>query len=134
MALASWFSKTRKFAACPQIAAKVPQLQTRKLETVEGASARIFGYFKNPTPGKRSGRDALRQNLRGSALTRWYQPHLRTVPGLWNYKSDKERYQLAKNSYLRTKGRIAPKKGAGKKALKRMADAKKAAAKASKGK
>jgi len=134
MALASWFSKTRKFAVCPQVATKPLKLQSRTLETVEGASARIFGYFKNPTPGKRTGRDAIRQNLRGPALTRWYQPHLRTIPGLENYKSDKERYQLAKNSFLRTKGRIAPKKGAGKKALKRMADAKKAAAKASKGK
>jgi len=134
MALASWFSKTRKFAINAAVAPKSQHLETRKLETIDGAAARIFGYFKNPTPNKRSGRDILRKNLRGPALTRWYQPHLRTVPGLWSYKSDKERYQLAKNSYLRTKGRIAPKKGAGKKALKRMADAKKAAAKASKAK
>ena len=105
---------------------------TRKLEPIENASKRIFGYFQNPLPNQRSGRDVLRRNLRGPALERWWTPHLRTIPGLSNYKSEKERYKLAKNSFLRTKGKIPPKKGAGKKALKRMADAKKAAAKAKK--
>lgn len=129
MSLTGWFNKTRKYVAHSQ-----PKIQglgaiTRKLETTDGAAMRIFGQFKNPTPGKRSGRDALRVNLRGPALKRWYTPHLRTQPGLWNFRTESERYMLAKNSFLRTKGKLAPKKGSGKKALKRMADARKAAAK-----
>lgn len=132
MALSSWFSKTRKFGI--QVAkTTVPHVGlTRKLESVEGAAPRIFGQWKNSTPGKRDGRAILRRMIQGPALTRWYPDHLRTIPGFWYYKSDKERYALAKNSYMRTKGKVPPKKGAGKKALKRMADAKKAAAKAKK--
>jgi small subunit ribosomal protein S33 len=132
MALANWFAKTRKFAAVPQNPSNLPKLESRTLEKLEQASSRIFGHFQNANPGKRTGRDRLRQHLRGDAVVRWYQPHLRTRPGLWFWKSEQERYALAKTSYLRTKGKIPPKKGAGKKALKRMADAKKAAAKAAK--
>lgn len=134
MALAQWFSKTRKAASYSFTPAKAVSPASRKLETTEGAAQRIFGVYKNPLPGQRSGRDRLRDGIRGPALKRWHQPHLRSLPGLWSFKEDEERYQLAKNSYLRTKGRVAPKKGAGKKALKRLADAKKAAAKAAKGK
>lgn len=134
MALVHWFAKTRRVASAPLAPKRDATLLSRKLETTEGASMRIFGQFKNPEPGARSGRDRLREHRHGPALARWYQPHLRTIPGLWSYKTEEERYKLAKNSFLRTKGKIAPKKGAGKKALKRMADAKKAAAKAAKGK
>lgn len=132
MALAQWFSNTRRFTGFAPAQKKATVLPTRKLASTEDAAMRIFGHFKNSAPGERTGRDRLRENVRGGALTRWYQPHLRSIPGLWSYKTDEERYKLAKNSYLRTKGRFAPKKGAGKKALKRMADAKKAAAKAAK--
>jgi hypothetical protein len=132
MALASWFAKTRKFGISPSNNAYTEKIETRKLESTKTASARIFGHFLNPNPNKRTGRSVIRKNLRGPALERWWTPHLRTVPGLGLYKSEEERYKLAKNSFLRAKGRFAPKKGAGKKALKRMADAKKAAAKAKK--
>lgn len=132
MALNIWFSKTRKYALAGKALPKLTNTPTRKLEPVEKASMRVFGYYQNPTPGMRSGRDILRKNLTGAALTRWWLDDLRTFPGLANYKSEQERYQLAKNSFLRTKGKIPPKKGAGKKALKRAADAKKAAAKAAK--
>lgn len=134
MALAQWFSNTRRYGNPVLAQKKVAPMTTRKLENTDTAAMRIFGHFKNANPGQRSGRDRLRENIRGDALTRWYQPHLRSIPGLWSFKEDEERYKLAKNSFFRTKGRLAPKKGSGKKALKRMADAKKAAAKAAKSK
>lgn len=131
MSFTSWFNTTRKVSkVLPKEKLALPT--TRKFEAPESAMTRILGHFKNPTPGQRSGRDALRKGIVGPARANWHRPHLRTIPGLWYYKSPEERYQLAKNSFFRTKGRIAPKKGAGKKALKRMADAKKAAAKAKK--
>lgn len=134
MALVSLFNKTRKYhAVLPSRPHALPPC-SRKLEPIESVTTRVFDFYKNPTPGKRSGRDITRRTLRGPALTRWYYPHLRTYGDLWYYQTDEERYRAAKNAFLRSKGRVPPKKGAGKKALKRMADAKKAAAKAAKGK
>lgn len=56
---------------------------------------------------------------------RWPK-HLRTYGDLFvHYRSTEEIYQAEKTALLKSKGRGPPKKGAGKKALKRLADQKK---------
>lgn len=107
---------------------------SRNLESGSKAESRIFSFWQNPVPGKRSGRSTLLTPLKGPGLVRWHRPHIRSLPGFENYKTEQERYRAAKNSFNRSRGKLAPKKGSGKKALKRAAEAKKAAAKAAKSK
>ncbi|KAK1314096.1 hypothetical protein QJS10_CPA06g02315 [Acorus calamus] len=83
---------------------------------VTEARARIFGHVLNPT-GQRSGHKILRKKLIGDKVADWY-PH--------DFKKDDpvvmarlEKARLSKLQMLKRRGKAPPKKGQGRRAMKR---------------
>eukprot|EP01018_Ginkgo_biloba_P002489 Gb_00532 [translate_table: standard] len=86
------------------------------LKGVIEARARIFGHVLNPT-GQRSPHKILRRKLIGDQVAQWYpQDICRDDPRI---VAQKERERLDKLEMLKRRGKGPPKKGQGKRAVKR---------------
>ncbi|KAG0492942.1 hypothetical protein HPP92_006012 [Vanilla planifolia] len=86
------------------------------LQGVMEARARIFDHFLNPT-GKRSVNKILRKKLIGDKVAQWYPYDIKNDDPLVLAREEKER--LAKLEMLKRRGKGPPKKGQGKRAVKR---------------
>ncbi|KAG0495013.1 hypothetical protein HPP92_006007 [Vanilla planifolia] len=86
------------------------------LQGVTEARARIFDHFLNPT-GKRSVNKILRKKLIGDKVAQWYPYDIKNDDPLVLAREEKER--LAKLEMLKRRGKGPPKKGQGKRAVKR---------------
>ncbi|KAL0908758.1 hypothetical protein M5K25_023267 [Dendrobium thyrsiflorum] len=86
------------------------------LQGVTEARARIFGHVLNPT-GKRSPHKILRKKLIGEKVAQWYPYDIKNDDPLILAREEKER--LAKLEMLKRRGKGPPKKGQGRRAVKR---------------
>lgn len=86
-----------------------------RAQKVAAAAARIFGtHIGN---GLQSGRKELRRNLAGPKLTSWYvRPIGKDIDPLFQNPDEDDR--LIKMARLARRGKVTPKKGQGKRALK----------------
>ncbi|WOL02161.1 hypothetical protein Cni_G10880 [Canna indica] len=91
-------------------------LTTVALQGVAEARARIFGHILNPT-GKRSPHKILRKKLIGEKVAQWYPYDIKNDDPLVLAREEKER--LAKLEMLKRRGKGPPKKGQGRRAVKR---------------
>ncbi|CAL9120536.1 unnamed protein product [Musa textilis] len=91
-------------------------LTAAALQGVAEARARIFGHVLNPT-GKRSPHKILRKKLIGDKVAQWYPYDIKNDDPLVLAREEKQR--LAKLEMLKRRGKGAPKKGQGKRAVKR---------------
>ncbi|XP_039126905.1 uncharacterized protein LOC120263050 [Dioscorea cayenensis subsp. rotundata] len=80
------------------------------------ARARIFGHILNPT-GKRSAHKILRKKMIGEKVAQWYPYDIKNDDPLVLAREEKER--LAKLEMLKRRGKGPPKKGQGRRAVKR---------------
>ncbi|KAM0948699.1 putative ribosomal protein S27/S33 [Dioscorea sansibarensis] len=80
------------------------------------ARARIFGHILNPT-GKRSAHKVLRKKMIGEKVAQWYPYDIKNDDPLVLAREEKER--LAKLEMLKRRGKGPPKKGQGRRAVKR---------------
>ncbi|PKA56074.1 hypothetical protein AXF42_Ash015559 [Apostasia shenzhenica] len=86
------------------------------LQGVAEARARIFGHVLNPT-GRRSPHKILRKKLIGDKVAQWYPYDIKKDDPLVMAREEKER--LAKLEMLKRRGKGPPKKGQGRRAVKR---------------
>jgi len=86
------------------------------LKGVTEARARIFGHVLNPT-GQRSPHKILRRKLIGDQVAQWYPEDICKDDPMIVARSEKER--LEKLQMLKRRGKGPPKKGQGKRAIKR---------------
>ncbi|ONK65838.1 uncharacterized protein A4U43_C06F1490 [Asparagus officinalis] len=86
------------------------------LKGVTEARAAIFGHVLNPT-GKRSPHKILRKKLIGDKVAQWYPYDIKNEDRDVLAREEKER--LAKLEMLKRRGKGPPKKGHGKRAVKR---------------
>ncbi|THU50449.1 hypothetical protein C4D60_Mb06t20340 [Musa balbisiana] len=91
-------------------------LTAAALQGVAEARARIFGHVLNPT-GKRSPHKILRKKLIGDKVAQWYPYDIKNDDPLVLAREEKQR--LAKLEMLKRRGKGPPKKGQGKRAVKR---------------
>lgn len=91
-------------------------LQEAALRGVTEARARIFGHVLNPT-GQRSPHKILRKKLKGDQVAQWYPDDICKDDPMIIARSEKER--LEKLQMLKRRGKGPPKKGHGKRAIKR---------------
>lgn len=80
------------------------------------ARAAIFGHAVNPT-GKRAATKLLRKKLVGEQVAQWYPYDIKRDDPLVMEREEKER--LAKLGMLKRRGKGPPKKGQGRRAVKR---------------
>ncbi|KAJ0980846.1 hypothetical protein J5N97_009101 [Dioscorea zingiberensis] len=80
------------------------------------ARAKIFGHILNPT-GKRSAHKILRKKLIGEKVAQWYPYDIKNDDPLVLQREEKER--LSKLEMLKRRGKGPPKKGQGRRAVKR---------------
>ncbi|XWS50783.1 hypothetical protein CRYUN_Cryun12cG0118400 [Craigia yunnanensis] len=83
---------------------------------VTEARARIFGHILNPT-GQRSAHKILRKKLIGDKVAQWYPYDIRKDDPLVMARQEEER--LSKLEMLKRRGKGPPKKGQGRRAVKR---------------
>ncbi|KAG8084694.1 hypothetical protein GUJ93_ZPchr0010g9730 [Zizania palustris] len=83
---------------------------------VAEARAAIFGHVLNPS-GKRSATKLLRKKLVGEHLAQWYPYDIKRDDPLVMAREEKER--LAKLEMRKRRGKGPPKKGQGRRAVKR---------------
>ncbi|GMI66154.1 hypothetical protein like AT5G44710 [Hibiscus trionum] len=83
---------------------------------VTEARARIFGHILNPT-GQRSPHKVLRKKLIGDKVAEWYPYDIKNDDPLVMAREEEER--LLKLEMLKRRGKGAPKKGQGRRAVKR---------------
>ncbi|OVA03361.1 Ribosomal protein S27/S33 [Macleaya cordata] len=86
------------------------------LEGVTEARARIFGHVLNPT-GERSPHKILRKKLTGEKVAQWYPYDIKKDDPLVMAREEQER--LSKLEMLKRRGKGPPKKGQGRRAVKR---------------
>ncbi|XP_026438822.1 28S ribosomal protein S33, mitochondrial-like [Papaver somniferum] len=86
------------------------------LKGVSEARARIFGHVLNPT-GQPSGIKILRKKLIGEKVAAWYPYDIKRDDPLVMAREEKAR--LSKLEMQKRRGKAAPKKGQGRRALKR---------------
>ncbi|XP_020576696.1 uncharacterized protein LOC110022210 [Phalaenopsis equestris] len=86
------------------------------LQGVTEARARIFGHVLNPT-GRRAPHKILRKKLIGDKIVQWYPYDIKNDDPLVLAREEKER--LAKLEMLKRRGKGPPKKGQGRRAVKR---------------
>ncbi|XP_031503823.1 uncharacterized protein LOC116266655 [Nymphaea colorata] len=91
-------------------------LTSAALKGVTEARARIFGHVLNPT-GQRSPHKILRKKLIGDKVAEWYPYDIKKDDPLVMGRLEHER--LAKLEMLKRRGKGPPKKGQGKRAVKR---------------
>ncbi|XP_038975183.1 uncharacterized protein LOC103700770 [Phoenix dactylifera] len=91
-------------------------LTAAAVKGVTEARARIFGHILNPT-GKRSPHKILRKKLIGDKVAQWYPYDIKNDDPLVLAREEKER--LAKLEMLKRRGKGPPKKGQGRRAVKR---------------
>ncbi|XP_062179916.1 small ribosomal subunit protein mS33-like [Phragmites australis] len=80
------------------------------------ARAAIFGHAVNPT-GKRAATKLLRKKLVGEQVAQWYPYDIKRDDPLVMAREEKER--LSKLEMLKRRGKGPPKKGQGRRAVKR---------------
>ncbi|KAK8694413.1 hypothetical protein V6N13_071966 [Hibiscus sabdariffa] len=80
------------------------------------ARARIFGHILNPT-GQRSPHKVLRKKLIGDKVAEWYPYDIKNDDPLVMAQEEEER--LLKLEMLKRRGKGPPKKGQGRRAVKR---------------
>ncbi|XP_064983409.1 uncharacterized protein LOC135648911 isoform X3 [Musa acuminata AAA Group] len=80
------------------------------------ARARIFGHVLNPL-GKRSPHKILRKKLIGDKVAQWYPYDIKNDDPL--VLAREEKLRLAKLEMLKRRGKAPPKKGPGRRAVKR---------------
>ncbi|EOY21167.1 hypothetical protein QUC31_007219 [Theobroma cacao] len=83
---------------------------------VTEARARIFGHILNPT-GQRSPHKTLRKKLIGEKVADWYPYDIKNDDPLVMARQEQER--LSKLEMLKRRGKGPPKKGQGRRAVKR---------------
>ncbi|KAL5725517.1 hypothetical protein ACHQM5_008654 [Ranunculus cassubicifolius] len=83
---------------------------------VTEARARIFGHILNPT-GQRSAHKLLRKKLIGEKVAAWYPHDIMKDDPLIQARQQQER--LSKLEMLKRRGKGPPKKGQGRRAVKR---------------
>ncbi|XP_022766180.1 uncharacterized protein LOC111311063 [Durio zibethinus] len=83
---------------------------------VTEARARIFGHILNPT-GQRSPHKILRKKLIGDKVAEWYPYDIKNDDPLVMARQEEER--LSKLEMLKRRGKGPPKKGQGRRAVKR---------------
>eukprot|EP00262_Sarcandra_glabra_P021749 TRINITY_DN931_c0_g1_i4.p2 TRINITY_DN931_c0_g1~~TRINITY_DN931_c0_g1_i4.p2 ORF type:complete len:100 (+),score=8.68 TRINITY_DN931_c0_g1_i4:134-433(+) len=83
---------------------------------VTEARALIFGHVLNPT-GQRSPHKILRKKLIGEKVAQWYPQDIKKDDPVIMRREEKER--LAKLQMLKRRGKGPPKKGQGRRAIKR---------------
>ncbi|XVE68746.1 hypothetical protein DITRI_Ditri09bG0094300 [Diplodiscus trichospermus] len=83
---------------------------------VTEARARIFGHILNPT-GQRSPHKILRKKLIGDQVAEWYPYDVKNDDPLVMARQEEER--LSKLEMLKRRGKGPPKKGQGRRAVKR---------------
>ncbi|KAK8711924.1 hypothetical protein V6N13_147180 [Hibiscus sabdariffa] len=83
---------------------------------VTEARARVFGHILNPT-GQRSAHKVLRKKLIGDKVAEWYPYDIKNDDPL--IKSREEEERLLKLEMLKRRGKGPPKKGQGRRAVKR---------------
>uniref|UniRef100_A0A0D6R5Y7 Small ribosomal subunit protein mS33 n=1 Tax=Araucaria cunninghamii TaxID=56994 RepID=A0A0D6R5Y7_ARACU len=91
-------------------------LEQAALKGVAEASARIFGNVFNPT-GQRSPHKILKKKLIGEETSQYYPHDIRRDNPMWVARKEEER--LEKLEMMKRRGKGPPKKGQGKRALKR---------------
>ncbi|KAG1365132.1 hypothetical protein COCNU_12G001320 [Cocos nucifera] len=91
-------------------------LKAVAVQGVTEARARIFGHILNPT-GERSPHKILRKKLIGDKVAQWYPYDIKNDDPLVLAREEKER--LAKLEMLKRRGKGPPKKGQGRRAVKR---------------
>ncbi|KAJ8475721.1 hypothetical protein OPV22_019448 [Ensete ventricosum] len=91
-------------------------LAAAAVQGVAEARARIFGHVLNPT-GKRSPHKILRKKLIGDKVAQWYPYDIKNDDPLVLAREEKQR--LAKLEMLKRRGKGPPKKGQGRRAVKR---------------
>ncbi|XP_073009167.1 uncharacterized protein [Typha latifolia] len=91
-------------------------LTAAAVKGVTEARAAIFGHVLNPT-GKRSPHKILRKKLIGEQVAQWYPYDIKNDDPLVQAREEKER--LAKLEMLKRRGKGPPKKGQGRRAVKR---------------
>ncbi|KAF5730333.1 Mitochondrial isoform 1 [Tripterygium wilfordii] len=91
-------------------------LATAVLAGVTEARARIFGHVLNPT-GQRSPHKILRKKLIGEKVAAWYPQDITKDDPLVMAREEQER--LSKLEMLKRRGKGPPKKGQGRRAVKR---------------
>lgn len=80
------------------------------------ARAAVFGHAVNPT-GKRAATKLLRKKLVGEQLAQWYPYDIKRDDPIVMAREEKER--LSKLEMLKRRGKGPPKKGQGRRAVKR---------------
>ncbi|KAK3432505.1 28S ribosomal protein S33, mitochondrial [Eucalyptus grandis] len=83
---------------------------------VAEAKGRIFGHILNPT-GQRSPHKLLRQKLFGEKVAQWYPYDIKKDDPLVMARQEQDR--LSKLEMLKRRGKGPPKKGQGRRAVKR---------------
>lgn len=91
-------------------------LAAAAISGVTEARARIFGHVLNPT-GQKSPHKILRKKLIGEKVAQWYPRDIRHDDPL--VMAQKEQERLTKLELLKRRGKGAPKKGQGRRAVKR---------------
>ncbi|KAF5734017.1 Mitochondrial isoform 1 [Tripterygium wilfordii] len=91
-------------------------LSTAVLAGVMEARARIFGHVLNPT-GQRSPHKILRKKLIGQKVAEWYPQDITKDDPLVMAREEQER--VSKLEMLKRRGKGPPKKGQGRRAVKR---------------
>lgn len=91
-------------------------LAAATISGVTEARARIFGHVINPT-GQKSPQKILRKKLIGEKVAQWYPHDIRHDDPL--VMAQKEQERLTKLELLKRRGKGAPKKGQGRRAVKR---------------
>ncbi|XP_043701705.1 28S ribosomal protein S33, mitochondrial-like [Telopea speciosissima] len=91
-------------------------LAAAAIRGVTEARARIFGHVLNPT-GQRSPHKVLRKKLIGEKVAQWYPHDIKKDDPLVMARQEQER--LSKLEMLKRRGKGPPKKGQGRRAVKR---------------